>query len=80
MYCRLASWAWDLAFAIPNGGAAPGLPPRYAGLVYVCSPGSVQAVLNARAELGPPQSARIDVYDLPESATRLNTPERGWEQ
>jgi hypothetical protein len=63
----------------PCGGAAPGLPPRYARLVYVCSPGSVQAVLNARAELGPPQSALIEVYDLPESATRLDTPTRGWE-
>jgi hypothetical protein len=63
----------------PNGSAAPGLPPRYARLVYVCSPASVRAVLNARLEVGPPQSARIDVYDLPESSIRLNTPKRGWE-
>jgi hypothetical protein len=63
----------------PNGGAAPGLPPRYARLVYVCSPASVRAVLNARLEVGPPQSARIDVYDLPESSIRLHTPKRGWE-
>jgi hypothetical protein len=62
----------------PNGGA-PGLPPRYARLVYVCSPGSLQAVLNARLEVGPPRSERIEVYALPESATRLDTPKRGWE-
>jgi hypothetical protein len=59
--------------------AATGLPPRYARLVYICSRTSVRTVLAARAELGAPLSARIDVYDLPESATRLNTPKRGWE-
>ena len=63
----------------PNSSAAPGLPPRYARLVYVCSPVSVRSVLNARLEIGPPQSARIEVYDLPESALRLHTPKRGWE-
>lgn len=61
-----------------NASAAPGLPPRYARLVYVCSPASVRTVLNARAEVGPPGSARIDVYDLPESAARLHTPKREW--
>jgi hypothetical protein len=61
-----------------NASAAPGLPPRYARLVYVCSPASVRTVLNARAEVGPPGSARIEVYDLPESALRLHTPKRGW--
>jgi len=60
----------------PPDSVAPGLPPRYARLVYVCSVASVQAVLEARAEVGPPESARIDVYDLPESATRLQAP--GW--
>jgi hypothetical protein len=63
----------------PNSSAVLGLPPRYARLVYVCSPVSVRSVLNARLEIGPPQSARIEVYDLPESALRLNTPKRGWE-
>jgi hypothetical protein len=58
----------------------PGAPPRYARLVYVCSEASVRAVLAARAELGAPLSARIDVHDLPESAMRLNSlKERGWE-
>jgi hypothetical protein len=62
-----------------NGSAVPGRPPRYARLVYTCSPASVRAVLNARAEVGSPHSARVEVYDLPESATRLHTPKRGWE-
>lgn len=59
--------------------AGPGHPPRYARLVWVCSPASVRTVLNARAKLGAALSARIKVYDLPESAMRLNTPKRGWE-
>jgi len=63
----------------PAGHAVPGLPPRYARLVYVCSPVSVRSVLNAQAEVGPPHSARIDVHDLPESALRLNPQKRGWE-
>jgi hypothetical protein len=62
-----------------NGSAAPGRPPRYARLVYACSAASVRAVLNARAEVGTPQSARVEVYDLPESAMRLHTPKRGWQ-
>jgi hypothetical protein len=60
----------------PADGLASELPPLYARLVYACSAASVQAVLEARAEVGPPESARIDVYDLPESATRLQAP--GW--
>jgi hypothetical protein len=63
----------------PGSIMVPGQPPRYARLVYVCSAASVRSVLNARAELGVPLSARVKVYDLPESATRLNTPKRGWE-
>jgi hypothetical protein len=59
--------------------AGPGIPPRYARLVYVCSKESVRAVLSARAKVGAPLSARIDVHDLPESATRLNNPKQGWE-
>lgn len=59
--------------------AVPGQPPRYARLVYICSPRAVQAALNARIELGSVLSAYIEVYDLPESAMRLNTPKRGWE-
>ena len=59
--------------------AMPGRPPRYARLVYACSPASVRAVLSARAEVGFPLSERIEVYDLPESAMRLHTPKRGWE-
>lgn len=56
----------------------PGQPPRYARLAYVCSRASVRTVLNARTALGTPLSARITVYDLPEAATRLNSPKRGW--
>jgi hypothetical protein len=63
----------------PASIAVPGQPPRYARLVYLCSPASVQAVLNARVELGSALAAYIEVYDLPESAMRLNTPKRGWE-
>jgi hypothetical protein len=57
----------------------PALAPRYARLVYACSGSTVQTVLNARAEVGLPLSARIDIHDLPESATRLNTPKRRWQ-
>jgi hypothetical protein len=63
----------------PPGLAGPGQPPRYARLVYICTAAAVRGVLSARAELGAPLSARIDIYDLPESATRLNTLKRGWE-
>jgi hypothetical protein len=59
--------------------AITGLPPRYARLVYACSRTAVRTVLAARAELGVPGATRIDLYDLPESATRLHTPKRGWE-
>jgi hypothetical protein len=73
-----------LTQTVDSGGVAAGMPaptlaPRYAGLVYVCSPKAVRTVLNARAEVGSPLSARISVYDLPASATRLNTPKRGWQ-
>jgi hypothetical protein len=61
------------------GMPVPGLAPRYARLVYACSPTTVRPVLNACAEVGSPLSARIDVHDLPESAMRLNTPKRGWQ-
>ncbi len=63
----------------PASIAVPGQPPRYARLVYACSPAAVRTVLSARAELGSPMSARVDVYDLPEQALRLNTPKRGWQ-
>ena len=66
------------AGGVPATTPLPGPASRYAGLVYFCSPKSVRAVLNARAEVGSPLSDRISVYDLPESATRLNTPKRGW--
>jgi hypothetical protein len=62
----------------PAAIALPGQPPRYARLVYVCAPTPVQAVLNARGELGSALAAQVEVYDLPESAIRLNTPKRGW--
>jgi hypothetical protein len=55
------------------------LEPRYARLVYVCSATAVRTVLNACAEVGSPLSGRIDVHDLPESATRLNTTKRRWQ-
>jgi hypothetical protein len=51
-------------------------PPRYARLIYACSTDSVRAVLSARAEVGAPLAERIDVYDLPESAIRLNSAKR----
>jgi hypothetical protein len=63
----------------PASSAAPGLPPRCARMVYVCSEASVRTVLKSRAELALPLAARVEVYDLPESAMRLNTPKRGWE-
>jgi hypothetical protein len=59
------------------GRAVPGHAPRYARLVWVCSRRSINGVLRARAELTAPLSARVDVHDLPESATRLNTLKRG---
>jgi hypothetical protein len=68
------------AYGAPAAASAqPGLAPRYAGLVYVCSSMAVRNVLDARAEVGSPLAARIEVYDLPESAIRLNTPKRGWQ-
>jgi hypothetical protein len=66
---------WDS----PPASAATARAPRYARLVYACSRAAVRTVLAARAELGAPRSARVEVYDLPESATRLHTPKRGWE-
>jgi hypothetical protein len=62
----------------PASIARPGQPPRYARLAYVCAPIPVPAVLNARDELGSALAAYIEVYGLPESAMRLNTPKRGW--
>jgi len=64
---------WDATSVSP---VEPGQPPRYARLVYACSPESVRAVLAARAEAGAPLAARIDVHDLPESAIRLNSAKR----
>jgi hypothetical protein len=63
----------------PASIAAAGLPPRYQRLVYACSPNAVRTVLRSRAELGTALASRIEVYDLPESAMRLNIPKRGWE-
>jgi hypothetical protein len=63
----------------PAGIAVRGQPPRYARLVYMCSPTAVQAVVKARIELGSALAAYIEIYDLPDSAMRLNTPKRGWE-
>jgi hypothetical protein len=63
----------------PGGIVVPGQPPRYARVVYVCSQASVRSMLRARAEIGAPLSARLKVYDLPESAMRLNTLKRGWQ-
>jgi hypothetical protein len=63
----------------PGSITVPGHAPRYARLVYVCSPTSVRGVLTARADVGAPLSARIDVHNLPESAMRLNTLKRGWQ-
>jgi hypothetical protein len=63
----------------PAGIAVPGQPPRYSSVVYLCGPRVVQTVLNSRADLGTALAKRIVIYDLPESAIRLNTPKRGWE-
>ncbi len=63
----------------PAPAAMAGVAPRYARLVYACSPVAVRTVLNARAEVGSPLAARIEVHDLPESAMRLNTAKRGWQ-
>jgi hypothetical protein len=62
----------------PASIAVPGQPPRYSGVAYICSPRAVRTILNSRAELGTALSDRIVVHDLPESATRLNVPKRGW--
>jgi hypothetical protein len=69
------SGGWD---KVPPSRALPGVAPRYARLVYICSARTVSGTLNARAEVGSPLSARIDVYDLPESALSLNASRRGW--
>jgi hypothetical protein len=50
--------------------AVPGRPPRHARALYLCSPAALPTVLRARAELGP-QSARIEVRDLPPDAPLL---------
>ena len=64
----------------PGGSVnVPGLQPRYARLVYVCSAGAVRTVLSARAEVGSHLSTRIDVHDLPVPAHRQNALKRGWQ-
>ncbi len=45
----------------------PGLPPRHARALYVCSPVAARTVLRARRELGS-LAARIEVRSLPEPA------------
>jgi hypothetical protein len=45
----------------------PGLPPRHARALYLCSPAALTTVLRARAALGP-LGARIEVRDLPPGA------------
>jgi hypothetical protein len=47
--------------------AVPGRPPRHARALYLCSAAALPTVLRARAALGP-QSARIEVRDLPPRA------------
>jgi hypothetical protein len=47
--------------------AVPGRPPRHARALYLCSAAALPTVLRARAALGP-QSARIEVRDLPPGA------------
>ena len=64
--------------SLPETIAAPGQPPRYSAVVYLCGPTVVPIVLRSRAELGTALARRIVVHDLPESALRLNTPKRGW--
>jgi len=67
----------DYASLPAIGPAPPDLPPRYGRLIYVCSRLAARAVLDGRAEVGPPESARVEIYDLPDSATRLHSPEGG---
>lgn len=62
----------------PSSMAVPGVPPRCARMVYICSSTSVRTVLRARAQLACPLSERVEVYDIPESMVSLNAPKRGW--
>ena len=45
---------------------APGRPPRYARVIYLCSPAAAGPVSRARAALGP-AGARIQIRALPEA-------------
>lgn len=47
--------------------AVPGLPPRHARALYLCSAAALSTVLRARAGLGP-LGVRIEVRDLPAGA------------
>jgi hypothetical protein len=47
--------------------AVPGQPPRHARVLYLCSPAALPTVRRARDVLGP-QSARIEIRDLPPGA------------
>jgi hypothetical protein len=48
--------------------AVPGLPPRHARVLYVCSPAALPVVLRARDRLGPRLAPRVEVRDLPPGA------------
>jgi hypothetical protein len=63
----------------PGGMTAPGQPPRYAGVCYICSPQAVRVIRSSRAELGAALARRVVVHELPESAMRLTGPKRGWQ-
>jgi len=63
----------------PGRNTVPGVSFRYARVMYICSPESVRSVVNACGQLGPSQSARIEVHDMPVSAMRLRAPKRGWQ-
>ena len=48
--------------------AEPSRPPRHARALYLCSPGALPAVVQARAEVGP-LGARIEIRNLPTGAS-----------
>ena len=55
--------------------AVPGQPPRHARVLYLCSPAALPTVRRARDALGP-QSARIEIRDLPAGALLPKRPDR----
>ncbi len=63
---------------LPGSYPIPGHLPRYARILYLCSPDAFPSAVNAHKEIGPPQAGRIAVRELPSSALRLRVPKRTW--